>query len=94
MTVPQVTKRYQCKQCLAVAELPADADVHTRTWCGCCTQQDTDPAHHHGETAAACSPEAHGGEPCWNPPAVPKPDGCTVCRPIIHYAVAGELRMT
>jgi hypothetical protein len=69
-------------------EIPAGADPHSLTWCGCCTED-----HHHGEAAAACSPDQHGGQPCWNPPDVPKPDGCTVCRPLIHFAVAGQVTL-
>jgi hypothetical protein len=83
----QPTKRIQCKQCLTVAEIPEDTDPHAVQFCTCCTQtNENGDVHHHGEAAAACSPDQHGGEPCWNPPLVPKPDGCTVCRPLIHFA--------
>jgi hypothetical protein len=87
--VPAPTRRVQCKTCLAVADIPADTDPHARTWCTCCTED-----HHHGAAAEACSPANHGGQPCWNPPAQPvKPDGCGVCRPVIHFAVAGEMQI-
>lgn len=78
--------QYMCKQCLAVADLPPDTDPHSVTWCDCCTQD-----HHHAETARTCTPEQnHPGQPCWNPPTQPvRPDGCGVCRPIIHFGVAG-----
>ena len=33
----------QCKQCLAVIDIPAGENPHARTWCGCCTID-----HHHG----------------------------------------------
>jgi hypothetical protein len=83
-------REVQCKQCLAMTTVPDGTDPHSLTWCGCCavTGEDGQP-HHHGEAAAACSPDQHGGQPCWNPPAVPKPDGCKVCRPVIHFATAG-----
>jgi hypothetical protein len=68
--------------------VPDGVDPHTLTWCDCCTQD-----HHHGQAAEACSPEAHGGQPCWNPPETAKPDGCTVCRPVIHFATAGPLQL-
>jgi hypothetical protein len=80
MTEPQPSKRIQCKQCLTVAEIPEDTDPHTVRMCDCCPED-----HHHGEAAAACSPDQHGGEPCWNPPLTGKPDGCKVCRPLIHF---------
>jgi hypothetical protein len=78
--------QYMCKQCLAVAELPPDSDPHASTWCGCCDQD-----HHHAENARTCTPEVnHPGQLCWNPPGQPiRPDGCGVCRPIIHFGVAG-----
>lgn len=87
--------RVGCKQCGAVIDLPPAADPHATTWCGCCTRP-----HHHGE--AKCPGEHEG--PCWNPPVagVPlelqpgvvhvRPQGCTVCRPVAHFPVAGEAR--
>jgi hypothetical protein len=60
-----------------------DVDVHTALECGCCPED-----HHHGQAAAAC-PQTHEG-PCWQgPQSGPKPDGCTVCRPLIIFPVAG-----
>jgi len=79
--------QYMCKQCLSVANLPPETDPHSVDWCNCC-----DRSHdHHGSDAAACNPEAnHPGELCWNPPGQPiRPSGCGVCRPIIHFGVAG-----
>lgn len=82
------TKQAICKQCLAVAEIPAGVDPHSRTWCTCCTVD-----HHHGADvleAEACAAANHPGEPCWNPPEQPvKPDGCSICRPVVHLAVVG-----
>lgn len=91
MTVPQqAMKRVQCAMCLAMAEIPGDVNPHSRTWCGCCTRD-----HHHGEgvmAAEECAAANHPGQPCFSPPLVrDKPDGCTVCRPVIHWAVAGSL---
>ena len=86
----------QCKQCLAMTDLPPGADPHSRTWCGCCavTDKETGQPHHHGRdvlAAADCEAANHPGRPCFSPPGQPdKPDGCAVCRPIIHFAVAGD----
>jgi len=92
--------KVQCKQCLAMTDLPPGADPHSRTWCGCCaiTGEDGRP-HHHGRgvlPAADCEAANHPGEPCWDPQAPrEKPDGCTRCRPVTHFPVAGEpLQMT
>lgn len=81
----------QCKQCLAVAVLDPGQDPHAVTWCACCPR-----GHHHGTEAAACTPEEnHPGQPCWNPPSLPvRPDGCRVCRPVVHLPVAGDLVFT
>lgn len=87
MYTPQVIKQVMCKQCLAVCNLPDGTDPHAVTWCGCCTED-----HHHGMGALMCSPAAHGGEPCWNPPEQPaRPDGCLVCRPVVHFCLPGDL---
>jgi hypothetical protein len=76
-----------CKQCLAVCTVPDGVDPHTMAWCNCCTDD-----HHHGEGAAACSESQHPGQPCWNPPMQPvRPDECGVCRPIVHFGVAGHV---
>lgn len=88
--------QYQCKQCLTVTDLPPGTDPHARTWCGCCplTGEDGQP-HHHGAQvldATECEAANHPGHPCWHPPTQPaRPDGCTVCRPVIHLAVAGDV---
>ncbi len=76
-----------CKQCLAVTDLPPDTDPHTVTWCGCCVID-----HHHGEAASGC-PREHDG-PCWQgPQSGPRPPGCTVCRPVVHFATAGAVEI-
>lgn len=44
---------------------------------------------HCGQAAQPCYQARAGGQPlhdgpCWNPPEVPdRPDGCTVCRPLL-----------
>jgi len=76
-----------CKQCMTAVNLPPGqvTDVHLAISCGCCPED-----HHHGEAAAAC-PRTHDG-PCWNPPAVKdRPDGCTVCRPLLILPVTGTI---
>jgi hypothetical protein len=88
--------QFQCKQCLAVADLPAGTNPHAHNWCQCCTLTGEDgEIHHHGDTtlpAEQCEQENHPGEPCWHPPTQPnRPDGCTVCRPVIHLATVGEV---
>jgi hypothetical protein len=65
----------QCKQCLAMNDIPEGTDPHTLTWCRCCTQ-----GHHHGEAAASCPGNdgvGHPGEPC----PQPNPAACTVMAP-------------
>jgi hypothetical protein len=75
----------QCKQCLAMTSLDPGTDPHTRTWCQCCTID-----HHHGEAAAACA--ADDSHECWQgPQSGPRPPGCQVCRPVIHFANADAL---
>jgi hypothetical protein len=85
--------RIMCIQCLAETNLPPGADPHASTWCQCCTID-----HHHGESvmaAEACAEANHPGVPCFSPPGQPvRPDGCTVCRPVMHFAVAGDLTLT
>jgi len=80
----------QCKTCLAMTSLPPGSDPHAHTWCDCC-QVD----HHHGLgvlPAAECQVANHPGTACWGHPGVAvRPEGCTVCRPVIHFAVAGDL---
>jgi hypothetical protein len=67
-----------CKVCLTSTHVNPNQDPHTVLFCRCCPEQ-----HHHGEAASAC-PKTHEGS-CWNPPDQPnRPDGCTVCRPILH----------
>lgn len=77
-----------CKTCFTSINVEEGVNVHAALECGCCPED-----HHHGEAAAAC-PKEHEG-PCWNPPTLPvKPDGCTVCRPLIIFPVTGTLTMT
>ena len=74
-----------------VAPHDAIRDVHVRLddICSHCTDGSR---HHHGEAAAAC-PRTHKG-PCWQGPASgPKPDGCTVCRPLVIEAMPGLMVM-
>lgn len=72
----------QCKQCLATKYVPAGTDPHAVTFCACCTED-----HHHGVTANNC-PRTHDG-PCWQGlQSGPKPEGCTVCRPVIFFGNA------
>ena len=72
----------QCKQCLAVIDIPAGQDPHARTWCGCCMID-----HHHAEGNAECA--ADPSHECWQgPQSGPRPPGCKVCRPIVHFANA------
>jgi hypothetical protein len=92
------TRQVLCKQCLAVAEIADGTDPHSLTWCACCTiTGDDGQPHHHGASvmeAEACAAANHPGQPCWNPPGQPvKPDGCTICRPVVHFAVAGEIQL-
>jgi hypothetical protein len=87
--------QYQCKTCLAMTDLPPGTDPHARTWCECCTVTDDSGApHHHGRdvlSAEKCEEANHPGMPCFSPPGhADKPEGCTVCRPVMHFAVAGE----
>lgn len=93
MTVAQPRMRQvQCKQCLAIKDIAEGEDPHALTWCGCCTA-----GHHHGASvrpAAECATANHPGQPCWNPPEQPvRPEGCTICRPVLHLAVAGEMQL-
>lgn len=74
-----------CLQCLASTSVPGGVDiddVHLALNCDCCGE-----GHHHGQEASAC-PGTHEGE-CWKgPQSGPKPDGCTVCRPLLILAEA------
>jgi hypothetical protein len=84
--------KIQCKQCLAMTDVPPGVNPHSLTWCTCCTVD-----HHHGESvlpAEECAAANHPGVPCLNPPSVPdRPDGCTVCRPVLHFPVAGDVEI-
>lgn len=76
----------QCKTGGEFLDVPEGQDPHTAldaNGCGHCL--DSHPLDVHcGRTANDC-PRMHDG-PCWNPPTVPiRPDGCTVCRPIVFY---------
>jgi hypothetical protein len=77
-------------------------DVHASLECGCCTEDHHHgeaaaacPQEHDcagcggaGRHADEC-PQPHAG-PCWQgPQAGPKPDGCTVCRPVLIQPSTG-----
>lgn len=89
LTMQQV----MCKQCLAVKNVPPGVNPHSLTWCDCCKQD-----HHHGENVlsdADCVTANHPGQACWNPPFQPvRPDGCSICRPIVVLAQTGDLTLT
>jgi hypothetical protein len=71
-----------CKTCMTTALVADGQDVHVALECACCPGD-----HHHGQEAGAC-PRVHDG-PCWQgPQAGPRPDGCTVCRPVLVLAGA------
>lgn len=82
----------ECKQCHIQQYIPEGQDPHDPVkglQCRCCTIE-----HNHGEAASACTgssstegPVGHDGTPCWTGEGE-KPEGCTVCRPVIHYAMA------
>ena len=70
-----------------MVEVPEGQDPHAyldATGCSHCADgHDRDT--HCGEAANVCAgnPDLHEG-PCWQQPGVPdRPDGCTVCRPIL-----------
>lgn len=82
-----------------------EADVHASLECGCCTQDhhhgEAAAACNAQHACGACGQDhpsdghaddckqAHLG-PCWQgPQAGPRPDGCTVCRPLLIQATAG-----
>lgn len=77
-------------------EVPEGADPHAALDAVGCSHC----ADGHGpdvncrETAQACYEARLAGQPlhdgpCWNPPAVPdRPEGCAVCRPILHMGNA------
>lgn len=74
----------RCKTGGEMIDVPEGQDPHAAldaTGCTHCADgHDLDT--HCGAVANAC-PREHEG-PCWNPPDVPdRPDGCTVCRPIL-----------
>jgi hypothetical protein len=82
--LPQV----QCATCLAMTSLPPGTDPHAVTWCGCCTIE-----HHHAEGNDECA--ADDSHECYRGvTSGPRPDGCKVCRPVIHFANADALAIT
>jgi len=71
-----------CKQCLASINVDPGTDPHTLTWCQCCTID-----HHHADGNAECALD--DSHECWQgPQSGPRPDGCKVCRPVVHHANA------
>jgi hypothetical protein len=107
MTTPPVTKRIQCQQCFAEARIPADADPHAINICGCClidhhhgqaaaACSGNEGAGHPGAACPhpnplACTRVTPHGEECPGGHCGIGVDGCTVCRPLIHFAEAGDV---
>lgn len=99
----------QCKQCLATASVPDGVDPHTMTWCQCCTIEHhhgqaaescsgNNGVGHEGAPCTfpnprACTVVTPPGEDCPGGHCGVGVDGCTVCRPIIHFVTAGEMRL-
>jgi hypothetical protein len=78
-----------CKTCASTVQLdPSNPlPVHQALVCGCCVPDD--PDHDHAVGPCQQGTPVHDG-PCWTGPASgPKPDGCTICRPVVVNAVAG-----
>lgn len=98
----------QCKQCLETTSLPEGADPHAVTWCNCCPvehhhgqQAESCPGNNGvGHPGEPCNHDNPDICTMLTPPGVPCPGGhcgvgvggCTVCRPIVHFAVVGDLR--
>lgn len=89
-----MTWHVTCKQGGEFVEIsPEDSnrDHHVRLdqqGCTHCAEGlNQDETHHCGLTtmdAEACEAQNHQGQRCWNPPTVPdRPNGCTVCRPVL-----------
>jgi hypothetical protein len=79
----------------AVYVFPADdiRDPHARLDAAGCTHchedGNADPEHHCGMNANLCSRE-HEGD-CWQGPASgARPDGCSVCRPLVIELMPGS----
>jgi hypothetical protein len=98
--------RVGCRQCGAVIDLPPLADPHATTWCGCCTRPHhhgrnaaacpgNNGTGHPGEpcpemTPSRCTVITPAGEDCPGGHCGAGVTGCTVCRPVIHFPVAGS----
>lgn len=92
-----MTLRIACKQGgEAVYIQPGDGnrDPHSRLDAAGCThcleEKNPDPEHHCGMNGNLCSKQ-HDGD-CWQGPASgPRPEGCSVCRPLIIEAMPGSV---
>lgn len=99
-------RQVQCKTCLAVTAVPDGVLPGSLTWCSCCTQDHDHgiaaascPGDggigHPGEPCSHPSPRActvvtPAGEDCPGGHCGAGVNGCTVCRPVIHFVVAGS----
>jgi hypothetical protein len=74
----------RCKLGGEILEVPAGQDAHAALDANGCSHcvDNHGPDYKHGQAAPEC-PKTHPG-PCWNPPDTPdRPEGCTVCRPVL-----------
>jgi hypothetical protein len=94
----------QCRQGgehVYIAPEDGNRDPHSRldeAGCTHCTLGlNADPSHHcgqHAVNADACEAANHPGKPCWHPPGQPdRPDGCTVCRPVLIELPRGSIQV-
>lgn len=104
------TRQVQCQQCLAVTTIAEDTDPHAVNWCRCCPLDHhhgqaaaacpgAGGAGHPGQPCphpnpAVCTRLTPPGEPCPGGHCGPGVPGCTVCRPVVHFAVAGQPQFT
>jgi len=99
----------QCKQGgehVYIAPGDMNRDPHSRLDEAGCTHcvlgLNADPSHHCGMSAMnadACEAANHPGQPCWHPAPSPdpvpvRPEGCTVCRPVLIEAMPGSVPVT
>lgn len=110
MTTPPIMKRIQCKQCFAEAQITPETDPHTVNICGCCTIDHhhgeaaaacpgNGGTGHPGEDCPhpnpdACTVVTPSGIPCPGGHCGIGVSGCTVCRPLVHFAEVGDLQET
>lgn len=78
----------QCKvggELVNITDDDAEQNPHVRLDAAGCSHCADAADHDHAASAANC-PKTHDG-PCWQgPQSGPRPDGCTVCRPVIFFA--------